>query len=98
MVTNIFEILQNWKNNPENPKNVQIPFYIIVGIQMLLKKIDTDTLSDGDMAAYELVLWELSEKMRRVRNRQAYTEVVRAPDSEKQAALDDYHAMKECNF
>ena len=91
----MMDVLRRFRDNPENPKNVQIPFYVLIGMEMFLSNIDTGTLTDDEKAAHKIVLNEIEEKLGRVRNRQAYSEVVRAPKKDKQAALDAYHSTKK---
>lgn len=89
--------LHRFRDNPENPKNVQIPFYVLVGMDMVLSGIDTAFLADDEKAAIELLHGEILEKKAKVANRQAYTHVVRAKADEKQAALNAYHEGKKFN-
>ena len=94
---NKMESLCRWRDNPANPKNIQIPFYLLVAMKMVLEMIDKNTLSDDEKAVHELLRREIEDKERRIANRLEYTEVVRTPKGEKQAALDTYHKAKKFN-
>lgn len=87
--------LRNFESNPQNPKKVQIPFTILMAMDMLLQEIEPGRLSDDGQNIYNIVRTALDEKKNRVRNRQAYTAIIHAQDEDdKQAAFINYCATK----
>ena len=90
----LIEIMKRFRDNPENPKNVQIPFYVVVGMKYVLEAIDVENIEFLEEACKEIHK-ELASKMGKILNRQAYTEYIRASKSNKQEALDNYIAQKQ---
>ena len=96
--------LRRWRDNPANPKNIQIPFALLIGMEWVLEDMEkilqnqpsgTKEASEDDRAFYAFLLQEIKEKKAKIRNRQEYANVVKAPKGEKQAALDNYHNAKK---
>ena len=94
----MMEKIIRFRDNPANPKNILIPFYVLIGMSLLLEYIKLDALpEDGGFDAYAWMQKEILAKLNSVRQRQAYKEVIRAPKDEKQAALDNYLSTKQLN-
>ena len=86
---------QKYKDNPQNPKNIQISFTTFMTLITLIG-IDVNHLSDEDAEALKIAREELKDKKKRIRNRQAYRAITHAQTpEEKQAAFENYHHTKE---
>jgi len=91
----MMDMLHTWGSNPANPKNVQVSFMAVIGMLEFLKRLDTNSLSNEDIKAYEFILEELERKKGKIATRQAYTAVTHAQnEKEKQAAFNNYQATK----
>ena len=83
-------------NNPQNPKNIQIPYAVFMAVERFIGQIDTTTLTDDEKTAHEYVRQELTNKKSRIVNRQTYTAIIQAQTpEEKQTAYENYRATKE---
>jgi len=89
------DIIRSFADNPQNPKNVQMPVEIFLSIDLLLSEVTTPTLSDEGADLYTNVRRWINDKKNSTRNRQAYRGIVRAQtNEEKQAAYENYHNTK----
>ena len=88
--SNLLENLSRHSENPENTKNVQIQFWLLMGIRDYLQNYA------GQNETYRKTLLTAIEcKLSGIRNRQAYVEVVKSSKSERPAALENYFATKK---
>jgi len=91
----MMKMLRAFGRNPENPKNIQIPFMAFIGITEFWEMIDPGSLTDEQREAYDYIRNALNDKKSRILNRQTYTAIVQAQTTEeKQAAFENYKATK----
>ena len=91
----MMDMLRTWGSNPANPKNVQVSFMVVIGMIELLKKLDTNSLTNEEIKAYKFIHEELETKKGKIATRQAYTAVVLASDAkEKESAYINYQETK----
>lgn len=81
------------------PKNVQIPYMVLMAAIEVLNSIDKNTLPENIRSKYDLVHRELYEKRSRIRNRFAYSDIIQAQsEDDREAARDNYLKTKELSI
>lgn len=95
----MMEMLRSWGNNPANPKNIQIPLMVFIGLEAFLNTISQETLTQDEKAAYVYLQKEIRCKKSRILNRQTYTKVIQAGSNEdnRKTALQNYFHTKQVN-
>jgi len=91
------EYLRSFAQNPQNPKNIQLPFITFLAIEAIVGAMDKKNLTSEGREVFDFVLTEIVNKKSSIRNRQAFSEIIHAGENktDKQAALQNYIATKK---
>jgi len=95
----MMNFLNSIQNNPQYPKNVQIPISVFVAIERLWGR-DINTLTNEEKEAFDFVHSSLVDKKNRIRSNQTFKQEVLPAQTQKQkqAAYENWNQTKRLDF